>query len=185
MKEIKALRRRLKISYKYRWLWYRIPDWKISVRGLHCSTAHVTSYIRGSNVLEKAVMTMMVVKFFRVCFAPLYLQSYCCMYHYASFLFIAFNYYIWLIFQNLSVCTPWFHSTVTSSCSRIDLSMCEYQFSAISVHNFLHAEWCRYVTYLLFCSMQHSNVKWSVVSLCSLHSQHLLLVSSFKMFFLK
>jgi hypothetical protein len=39
---------------------------------------------------------------------------------------------------SLSVCTPSFHSTVTSSCSRTALDMCQYQFSAVSMANFLY-----------------------------------------------
>jgi hypothetical protein len=31
---------------------------------------------------------------------------------------LIFNYYIWPNEQNISVFTPWFHSTVTFSCSR-------------------------------------------------------------------
>ena len=37
----------------------------------------------------------------------------------------------------VSVCTPWFHHTVLSSCSHTEIGMCEYQFS-VSVPNSLH-----------------------------------------------
>jgi hypothetical protein len=46
---------------------------------------------------------------------------------------------------SLSVCTPWFHNTVTPSCSVTDLSMPEYQISVVSVPNFLRIEKCRCV----------------------------------------
>jgi hypothetical protein len=54
---------------------------------------------------------------------------------------LVFNYYIWPIGQNLSMClNPWVHSTVISSCSHTALGMCEYQFSAVSMPNFFHIE---------------------------------------------
>jgi hypothetical protein len=34
---------------------------------------------------------------------------------------------------SLSVCIPWFHKTVTSSCSVTGLGMWEFQFSAVSI----------------------------------------------------
>jgi hypothetical protein len=38
----------------------------------------------------------------------------------------------------LSVCTPSFHSTVMFSCSHTALCMCQYQFYAVPMSNFLH-----------------------------------------------
>jgi hypothetical protein len=51
----------------------------------------------------------------------------------------------WLLYQaylpkTLSVCIPWFHKTVISSCSVTGLGMWEYQFSTVSIPNFLHIE---------------------------------------------
>jgi hypothetical protein len=39
---------------------------------------------------------------------------------------------------SLSVCIPWFHRTVISSCWHSDLGMWEYQFSVVSMPNVLH-----------------------------------------------
>jgi hypothetical protein len=51
---------------------------------------------------------------------------------------------------SLSVCIPWFHKTVISSCSVTGLGMWEYQFSAVSVPNFLHiGYYCYYCWYLV------------------------------------
>jgi hypothetical protein len=41
---------------------------------------------------------------------------------------------------SLSVFTPWFYNIVISSCSFADLGTWEYQFSVISVPDFLHIE---------------------------------------------
>jgi hypothetical protein len=41
---------------------------------------------------------------------------------------------------SLSVCTPWFHSTVISSCWHTGLGMWEYYFSVVSMPNVLHIE---------------------------------------------
>jgi hypothetical protein len=41
---------------------------------------------------------------------------------------------------SLSVCTPWFHSTVMSSCWHIGLGMWEYQSSVVLMPNVLHTE---------------------------------------------
>jgi hypothetical protein len=45
---------------------------------------------------------------------------------------------------SLSVCTPWFHSTVIS-CSHADFRTFEHQLSVVSMPNFLHIEYCRRV----------------------------------------
>jgi hypothetical protein len=39
---------------------------------------------------------------------------------------------------SLSVCTPWFHSTVISSWWHTNLGMWEYQFSVVSMPNVSH-----------------------------------------------
>jgi hypothetical protein len=41
---------------------------------------------------------------------------------------------------SLSVWTPWFHSTVVSSCWNTNLGTWEYQFSVVSMPNVLHIE---------------------------------------------
>jgi hypothetical protein len=41
---------------------------------------------------------------------------------------------------SLSVCIPWFHSTVISLCWHTGLGMWEYQFSVVSMPNVLHIE---------------------------------------------
>jgi len=50
---------------------------------------------------------------------------------------LAFNYYVWPIVQNVSICcAPWLHSTVMSSCSHTALAMCEYQLPAVLMPHF-------------------------------------------------
>jgi hypothetical protein len=58
----------------------------------------------------------------------------------SNFICLVFNYYACPIGQNLSAFTAWFHTTVISSCSHTALGICEYQFYAVSVHNFLRTE---------------------------------------------
>jgi hypothetical protein len=41
---------------------------------------------------------------------------------------------------SLSVCIPWFHSTVISSCWHTGWGMWEYQFSVVSIPSVLHIE---------------------------------------------
>jgi hypothetical protein len=72
---------------------------------------------------------------------------------------------------SLSVCIPWFHSTVISSCWHTGLGMWEYQFSVVSMPDVSHIEWCRCVqtlscliTYSFFARMGHPDVRWSIVS---------------------
>jgi len=55
------------------------------------------------------------------------------------FLYV-FNYYIWPICCNFSVCTAWCHNTVTSSCSYMGLGMCVYHLFVISMPRALHIE---------------------------------------------
>jgi hypothetical protein len=57
---------------------------------------------------------------------------------------------------SLSVCTPWFHSTVISSCWHTGLGMWEYQFSVVSMSNVLHIELCKCaqtLSCLITCSL--------------------------------
>ena len=66
---------------------------------------------------------------------------YCHIYQCACFLFFVFNYYIWPICCNsLSVCTTWFHNTVTSPSSHTGFGMCVYHLPEVSVPKALHIE---------------------------------------------
>jgi hypothetical protein len=71
-----------------------------------------------------------------------------------------------------------------------DLGMWEYQFSVVSIHNFMHIEKCRcvhtlscHIIYSFFARMGHLDIRWSIVSSNPLHSRHLLSISCFKIFF--
>jgi hypothetical protein len=55
---------------------------------------------------------------------------------------LVFNYYVRPFGQNLPVCTLFFRSTFVSSCSQAALHVCEYQFSGVSMPDFLHVEKC-------------------------------------------
>jgi hypothetical protein len=86
----------------------------------------------------------------------------------------------------LSVCTPWIHRTVMSSCSHTDLGMCKYQFSTLSMPNSLHwvIHMCRdfimSILYSFFAEIGHPNGSWSVLSSHSLQNRHLPIILYFK-----
>jgi hypothetical protein len=78
---------------------------------------------------------------------------------------LVFNYYVWPVGWNLSVYSPWFHSTALSPCSHTALGMCQYQFSTVQMPNVLHFEWCRcaqtlssLMIYSFFTNMGHPYV---------------------------
>jgi hypothetical protein len=73
--------------------------------------------------------------------------------------------------------TTSFHSAVTFSCSHTALDMCECQFSAVSMPNFLHVEnsdMCR--LYHISCCI-NSLPKWDILMLGS--QQYLRILSRF------
>jgi hypothetical protein len=64
---------------------------------------------------------------------------------------------------SLSVCTPWFHSTVISSCWHTGLGMWEYQFSVVSMPNVLHIE---YFIIIIIIISSYLLLKYSLCSRC-------------------
>jgi hypothetical protein len=97
-------------------------------------------------------------------------------YHCAPFLFFVFKYYIWPICCNISVCTPWFYMTVTSSCSHSGLCvcMCVYQVSVnLMCKNFIVSHYI-----LILCQNKASwgkvvNRFFHVVQISSIYCQFL------------
>jgi hypothetical protein len=116
--------------------------------------------------------------------------------HCACFLSYVFKYYILPICCNVSVCTPRFYRTVTFSCSHTGLCVCV----CLCVHARARVRacvratclsiWCAktlscLIMYSFFAKMKHPWVRWSIVSSCCSHNQHLLSISSFKILFLR
>ena len=56
---------------------------------------------------------------------------------------------------SLSVCTAWFHNTVTSPSSHTGLGMCVYHLSVVSIPKALHIEQCKWVQ-TLSCLIKYS-----------------------------
>ena len=99
----------------------------------------IQSYISASTFAVSLYINSYILTFFPPPFAQhfcLHVLSYLSV---CLFLFIVFNYYIWPICCNfLSVCTAWFHNTVTSPTSRSGLGMCVNHFSVFSMPRSLH-----------------------------------------------
>ena len=76
---------------------------------------------------------------------------------------------------SVSVCTAWFHNTLTSSCSYtglgararvcVCLCVCVYHLSVVSLPRTLHIEYCKYAQTLLCLISIHSSPKWRILNL--------------------
>jgi hypothetical protein len=122
-----------------------------------------------------------------VVFITLFLFScqrwHCYGYQEESFIFIVFNFYVWLVCLKFSVFTHLLHSTVVYSCSHNNAGMfwvpvfCSYNV-------LLTAHKTKYYIFVL-CQYGTYEVTRPLPSSHSLHNRHLFVITFFKIFLLK